>query len=288
MRRNGFSGLGSLALGIFAMVWLGASCSPSVSRLDDEERSQPLIQKARAKANQGDVRAAVRLYNAALDFNPKLAVAHLDLALLLHENEEVRDYVRAIYHYQRYLELRPTTEKRQMIEERIRLARQMLVAALTRTDRIVDFKEAVDKENEQLKARIAELESEVAILRGRVSTKSEPAAVVASAAGSRQTELPSASLPAVTAQKAPSPQGEVQQPAVSSPGATAPSPSAGSASGAELKPIRTYRVKRGDTLTGIAAEVYGDPNQWKKIYNANRRVLGGSTGLKVGQVLVIP
>lgn len=51
--------------------------------------------------------------------------------------------------------------------------------------------------------------------------------------------------------------------------------------------IRTHMVVAGDTLQSIAKEYYGDPNQWKKIYNANSDKI--ERGLpKVGSKLVIP
>ena len=49
---------------------------------------------------------------------------------------------------------------------------------------------------------------------------------------------------------------------------------------------RTYVVESGDTLRGIAAEVYGDPDQWELIADANG--LTRETVLTVGQELVIP
>ena len=49
---------------------------------------------------------------------------------------------------------------------------------------------------------------------------------------------------------------------------------------------RTYLVQPGDTLRGIANEVYGDPDQWEVIAEANG--LTRETVLTVGQELVIP
>src|SRR6516225_1602644 len=37
--------------------------------------------------------------------------------------------------------------------------------------------------------------------------------------------------------------------------------------------VRYYTVKPGDTLSKISREVYGAPNQFRKIFNANRNVL---------------
>ena len=56
------------------------------------------------------------------------------------------------------------------------------------------------------------------------------------------------------------------------------------------KPAKTtYVVKPGDSLWKIAEKVYGDGNQWHKIYQANKGVIGPNPNLiHSGQVLTIP
>ncbi len=49
---------------------------------------------------------------------------------------------------------------------------------------------------------------------------------------------------------------------------------------------KTYVVKAGDTLWGIAQRTYGNGNQWKKIAAANPSIKGND--IKVGQSLVLP
>lgn len=50
-----------------------------------------------------------------------------------------------------------------------------------------------------------------------------------------------------------------------------------------------YTVQSGDTLSSIAAKVYGDSKLWKRIYDANRDAIGSDPGaLKVGQSLRVP
>jgi nucleoid-associated protein YgaU len=51
---------------------------------------------------------------------------------------------------------------------------------------------------------------------------------------------------------------------------------------------RRYTVKAGDTLSKISREFYGDPNQYSKIFNANRNVLRDPNTISPGQELVIP
>jgi nucleoid-associated protein YgaU len=51
---------------------------------------------------------------------------------------------------------------------------------------------------------------------------------------------------------------------------------------------RRYTVKSGDTLSKISREFYGDPNQYTKIFEANRRILRDPNMINPGQELVIP
>lgn len=51
---------------------------------------------------------------------------------------------------------------------------------------------------------------------------------------------------------------------------------------------RFYTVKSGDTLSKIAKEMYGNANDYNKIFEANRPMLSHPDKIYVGQVLRIP
>ena len=51
---------------------------------------------------------------------------------------------------------------------------------------------------------------------------------------------------------------------------------------------QTYVVKRGDTLSRIAEEFYGDASLYPKIFEANRDILSDPDRIKPGQKLRIP
>lgn len=52
---------------------------------------------------------------------------------------------------------------------------------------------------------------------------------------------------------------------------------------------KSYTVKKGDCLSAIARSVYGDASQWKKIYEANKGIIGKNPNLIFpGQTYTIP
>jgi len=58
---------------------------------------------------------------------------------------------------------------------------------------------------------------------------------------------------------------------------------------ADLDPATSYRVQPSDTLEGIARKLYGDGQQWQKIYDANKDAIGADPArLKVDMVLRLP
>ena len=64
---------------------------------------------------------------------------------------------------------------------------------------------------------------------------------------------------------------------------TAPKPAAPAA-----PPEQIYTVVAGDSLSKIAKRLYGDANQWRRIFEANRDQIQNPDLIKPGQKLKIP
>ena len=64
---------------------------------------------------------------------------------------------------------------------------------------------------------------------------------------------------------------------------TAPKPAAPAAPAEQ-----TYTVVAGDSLSKIAKRLYGDANQWRRIFEANRDQIKNPDLIKPGQKLKIP
>ena len=62
----------------------------------------------------------------------------------------------------------------------------------------------------------------------------------------------------------------------------------GAAAGGGQGGGETYEVKGGDNLSKISKQFYGDPNEYMRIFYANRGMLVDPDKLQVGQKLVIP
>jgi Tfp pilus assembly protein FimV len=224
----------------------------------------------------------------ALDTFPTMARPHLDLALLLQDHNQ--DFIRAIYHFQRYLELRPNTEKDAMIRERIALAKRELVLSL-RQEIAVDMEigaasgvseevETVvepsdERPNIETDNMIAQLESDISDMRLSLAERERlleqrqnQIAELEESVTSLQEQLEWARVEASTA---------------SAQFASAPENNTDDEAG-----TRTYAVRANDSLSVIAKRVYGDATKWRVIQDANREVLGDSEMLRIGQVLEIP
>ena len=129
-------------------------CARDAATLDERDRRDPALQRAKAKEKSNDIDGAIELYQKALDAKPGLARAHLELGLL-HEQYK-SDYVRAIYHYQRYIELRPTAEKRELIEGLVKKARINFAASLPgRSSEALSLISELRRDNARFRAEIA-------------------------------------------------------------------------------------------------------------------------------------
>ena len=240
-----------MAASILACV-AGVGCSGNAARQDRADERDPYYRRAQARQNVQDIDGAIQLYQKALERRPELGRAHFELGMLYEQYSN--DYIRAIYHYQRYLELRPTAEKKKMVEDTIWHLKLAFAASLpAQPSAAVQEIAMMRQEIESLKAELKLKES------APVSSKPVPARATTTASANEKTPSASAAL------TPPSPQPLPAQPAVES-----------------------YVVQPGDTLSKIAGKVYRDTTKWEQIYNANRGTLASPQSVRPGQTLKIP
>jgi|LSQX01.1.fsa_nt_gb tetratricopeptide (TPR) repeat protein len=251
-------------IGLFAAALLlagGAGCKQVSS--DAREARQRHMRRALAAKQRNDIDEASAWCRRALEKDPKLALAHRELALILDNYYE--DYVGAIYHYERYLELRPETPNREAVEELIRHCRMTFASQAGAMPQ--EWQRDLQVRND----RIRELETELAMWRS----------------GEIQTAGAVAAKPAAETKAA------AQRPAKGKTKAkeTKPAEKPGEQKVAAAQPAaagRTHVVKPKETLGTIAAQYYGTPNEWIKIFEANRDQLKNPNRIREGLTLVIP
>jgi len=279
-------------LPVCVAAWVCTSCD-RVGYRDARERESQVLARAYSLLDAGDFAGSALAFRRALHTNPMLARPHLDFAMLLHDQRQ--DLVRAIYHYERYLELRPSTEKAEMIQGRMDAARDALVASYRRT--MVDTPEVpvdpgglpavpvaastgavadvtatasaelvqVREERNRLRVSLAEQERVLDARQARIQELEGRVRVLEGALAQARAMVP-----------------------VLGPAEVGGAPVTQQVAGTFESGVRTYEVRSNDSLSVIAHKVYGDATKWRLIQVANREVLGDSEMLRIGQVLVIP
>jgi tetratricopeptide (TPR) repeat protein len=249
-----------LFFAVAVVVAFTCACEKSGPVTDAEAEQEINYQRARKLCEASDFQAAAEFYKRALLVNAAFAKAHLELGLLC--DDKLGDPISAIYHYRRYLELKPDSDKKQLVEDFIERAKLSFAAKLPQSSnmdsseltRLQNEKAALLQENAMLRTRLAELEQ------------------------AAQAVVPKAA-PVVTPQPMTPPVTAVAAPLMETPPETGP---------AETSGARIHVVKQGETLYSLALQYYGTRAAWEKIYQANRNGLPNRDQLKVGQSLVIP
>ncbi len=140
-------------------------CLPSVhSRLDEEK--EPHFLEGKSRYNALDYKGAIESYEKAVEVNPQSGAAHLELGLLYEQN--VQDFAAAIYHFQRFLILRPKSEFDDRVKQQIVACQQELAKSVSLppiSQRLQNDYEKLSGQNKQLtndliaaRAYIAQLE----------------------------------------------------------------------------------------------------------------------------------
>jgi LysM repeat protein len=254
-----------------ALLWTAtlflAGCGPgSQSQLDEEK--EPHFLAGKSRVNSLDYQGAIESFEKALTANPYSASAHFELACLFEQREA--DPAAAIYHYQKYLALKPKAENAEIVRQHIMSCKQDLARTVSlgpisekqqhELERLLEENKRLNDENRRLNLEMAQL---------RVLPSGRPVS---------QTNSVPAPGPA-------RPPAAVSALAIDSGGAaraqSADAPNRASAG--TLPAGRTHTVKPGETPTMIARH-YGV--RLETLLAANPKL--EPRRLRVGQTVTIP
>lgn len=222
---------------------------------------------------RGEIQKALQHYESALDGTLLSAEAHYRLGLLY--EDQLKNEVGALHHFERYLEVAPQGQFAADVKGYVDRLRLVLVSRLA-DGTVMPAREASRLKNENLA-----LKQQLAELRQQPTPRPTPVAVPTPATVPTPAMVVAATPPPAVPVPAGEPEVRRAVPVNPQAAPVAVPPPAEAA-------VRTYQVERGDTLAGIARKFYRNSGQWPKIAEANKETLSDPTKLQPGMILIIP
>jgi len=255
-----------------------ASADKDPAQTDNPDN--PNYKQAQQDLDSNNPQGAVADYEAALTANPKLAGAHYELGVIY--GSQLNDPISSIYHFKRFLELSPNTNKKDQVQTLIDKEGQDYAASLpnAKPQITADDMNKLTTENAALKKQVDDANTTISQLQDKL--KQQPAVVAAAAPDAAAPAAPAGPKKALPVDPAVAAAGNADTDAAAAPAA------ADAGSGAPPAGARSYTVVKGDSYWKIAKKMYpGDTkNGVAKIQEANKQTMGKP--LKIGQVLVVP
>jgi tetratricopeptide (TPR) repeat protein len=250
--------IASLSLIVATLLLTG--CDKESLNIDQKEERDPLVRTGQSYMDIKDWDKAEETFKQAIEAEPRMARPHLQLATIYQQHKI--NYIHAIYHYDRYLELRPDSEKAKFInDQKLKVAKALantLINNSPEVQQVVEQFKNLQRENADLRKKLVATKKQS--VTSTVASTTKPSKVQATPKASKAQVAPKAS------QSQPTPK-------------TAPKSQTGS--------HQIYHVAAGDNLTKIAQKFYGT-GDWEPIYEANKDRMNSPGDLRVGQTLVIP
>ncbi|MBM3875184.1 MAG: LysM peptidoglycan-binding domain-containing protein [Verrucomicrobia bacterium] len=247
-----------------AAVMAGAACSPT-REAGANEIKDPHFLRGQELARQLDPKGAIESFERALETNPRSASAHFELGILYRDEKKGGDAAAAIYHFERFLRLRPNSPHADIVKQHIRDGK----VELARSENLVHATPAQQQHFDRYKAEIERLAAENAQLRSRLEQSGQPTPPPASKTG--PTPVSPTRADTVAAASPP-------------PKAAAPAAEPHETKGAtHTSSARTHTIRQGEYPATIA-------KQYKLKLDT---LLAANPGidpkrLKIGQTLIIP
>lgn len=178
------------------------------------DEQNPHFQRAHEMINAQDFKGAVAEFEKVLEKNPRSAATHYELGWIC-ENDKIRDYAAAIYHYRKHIELKPDSERAAQIHERIGACRRELANG----EYPLPTSQNLQKEADRLNAENLMLKQQLDTLRGQLAMAQLALTNQAIAVANARVGTTSATRDPI----------------------------------AQLKVPHSYQIQSGDTISGIAS-----------------------------------
>ncbi len=144
-------------LPLIAAALLLAGCDKDARTIEQKEERNPLVKTGQAYMDIKDWEKAEDAFKQAIENEPRMARPHLHLATIYQQHKI--NYIHAIYHYDRYLELRPDSQKKQFInDQKLRVAQALantLINNSPEVKQVVSQLQVLQRENAELKKKLS-------------------------------------------------------------------------------------------------------------------------------------
>ncbi len=254
---------------LIAFLIFAAGCGGSSVEVVSEEQEKSFLRGKRYE-REGNHSEALSAFLKVIARREEAADSHLEAGRIFHNH--IKDPISAIYHFRKYLEIRPDSVQAGLVRQLIETSKKEFARTLAGHpfENDIDRLDLLELVN-QLKLDNRRLREQLAAAAGSPSRADD------GMAGEESQTLGDDSLPDSAQSYAGRGQNE---PAVAAPSGVA-------ANNAETRPA-TYIIQPGDNLSKISAQVYGSPDRWRDIFQANRDKLTHPDDLRVGVELKIP
>lgn len=253
-----------------ALVLAGmlAGCLPPTSTPENEER-EPFFRKGKELAKATDFVGATEAFEKALEINPHNALAHYELGLLCERDDQAA----AMFHFAKFIKLRPKAPQAERANERLAACRQILAqnAAMSMTPNIMANQKELERltiENRDLKAQLEQWK------KWYVSSKTSTSPVTQPPPGVSVESVKPSPAPRTPPTPTPGTVTTNTKPITSLPPEPAPAPPI---------ELQTHMVRSGETPASIARRYGVGVNA---LLEANPRV--NPRRMRAGQILTIP
>jgi tetratricopeptide (TPR) repeat protein len=246
-----------------SVLFIFSACAPSgVEIVGETDEKQ--YQLAKEYQKSGRTEEALSAFLRVIDARRDAPESHFEAGYIY--LNVMKDPVKAIYHFDRYIQFKPQSPQAPQVRQLIETAQKEFARQLPAQpyqgdlDRIdlMELVKSLKVENDSLKRDLVAAQKRVRQLEAVVG-------------GARRVPMGTSGVAPPVQQSPLLVQTEVEPPA--------PDPTSAP---------RSYTVKSGDSLSSISRAVYGTPSRWIDIYQANRDRLSSENALRVGQDLRIP